>query len=87
MFSRPFNEELLWKGCIQRANYPDPVRKPPMELDQVNSLTGHRTKEILNIYKKVNASYELYSRKYWEGVEKRKKEYRQKNSICLYLDN
>jgi len=86
MLTKPFNKDLLWKSSIERANYPKPVRKPPMDLDQVCSLTGYRTKEMMNIYKKVDWSYKLYSKNYWEGVEIRKAVYRLKNSISLLLD-
>jgi hypothetical protein len=86
MLTKPFNKELLWKSSIEKANYPKPVRKPPMDLDQVCSLTGYRTKEMMNIYKKIDWSYKLYSKNYWEGVEIRKAVYRLKNSIRLQLD-
>jgi hypothetical protein len=75
--TRPFNEHLLWKGKIQRANYPKPARKPPMILPEINSLTGH----IINppdIHGEMNAAYATYSQQYWLGVEKRKMAYRER---------
>lgn len=74
--TRPFNEHLLWKGKIQRANYPKPVQKPPMILPEINSLTG-RVMNPPDYDKEMNEAYATYSRQYWLGVEERKRAYRE----------
>ena len=73
---RPFNEEFLWKGTIQRANYPKPFVRPDMDLPKINSLTGKPyAADYEYIYKKTDET----SRRYWEGVNKRKEIYRIEN--------
>jgi hypothetical protein len=74
--TQPFNEDLLWKGKMQLANYPPPMLQPPMNLPQVNSLTG-KPIFILDINTELNRSYATYSQKYWQGVEHRKRLYRE----------
>jgi hypothetical protein len=66
----PFNEHLLWKS---KANYPRSVAKPPMILPNINSLTG---KEINppDIHSEMNKAYAAYSRAYWLGVERRRRD-------------
>jgi hypothetical protein len=82
---RPFNEHLLWKGKIQKANYPklcDKNRKPPMILPEINSLTG----KVMNppdLNSEMNKSYATYSQKYWLDVEERKRIYRLVNSATV----
>jgi hypothetical protein len=73
--TRPLNEDLLWKGQIQLANYPPPLWQPPMNLPRINSLTG-KPIFILDIHTEMNRSYAAYSQKYWQGVEERKRAYR-----------
>jgi hypothetical protein len=71
----PFNEHLLWKGKIQKANYPKSIAKPRMILPEINWLTG----KVMNppdIHEEINEAYRLYSQKYWLGVEERKRIYR-----------
>lgn len=74
--TRPFNEHLLWKGKIQKANYPKPcLNKKPMILPEINSLTG----KVMNppdIHTDMNAAYARYSQGYWLSVEERKRAYR-----------
>ena len=82
--ARPFNEHLLWKGKIQQANYPKPVKKPPMILPEINSLTG----KVMNppdYNKEMNDAYATYSQQYWLGVEERKLAYRKRISEYLTL--
>lgn len=75
--TRPFNEHLLWKGKIQKANYPKPIRKPSMILPEINWLTGFPMNQP-DHNKDMNAAYATYSRQYWLGVEERKLAYRLK---------
>jgi hypothetical protein len=77
--TRPFNEHLLWKGKIQKANYPKPLLKPPMLLPEINWLTGH-VMNPPNIHREMNMAYATYSQKYWQGVEHRKQMYRLVNA-------
>lgn len=77
--TRPFNEHILWKGQIQKANYPNPLtqtQKPPMILPEINSLTG-KVMNPYDIHRDMNISYAIYSQAYWAGVEERKRKYRQ----------
>ena len=81
----PFNKENLWAGKIQKANYPPPVQKPDMDLIP---LTYHNGQQIVpgaeynRILKRfcdpdgLPKTYAEYSRKYWEGVELRKEQFR-----------
>jgi len=78
--TRPFNEHLLWKGKIQRANYPKPIAKPPMILPEINSLTGKEMNPP-NIHKDMNKLYAQYSQEYWQGVNQRKYLYRLANFV------
>ena len=73
--TRPLNEHLLWKGKIQLANYPKTVTKPPMNLPEINQLTGHLINPV-NYHEEMNRRYACYSRDYWWGVEQRKQLYR-----------
>ena len=75
--TRPFNEQILWKGAIQRANYPKTTRKPPMNLPEINWLTGYPMNQP-NHSKEMNVAYAAYSRQYWLGVEERKQAYRKR---------
>jgi len=73
--TRPFNEHLLWKGKVQLANYPAPSAKPPMILPKINSLTG-KVMDSLVKPGDLEKSYSDMSKKYWAGVEERKRAYR-----------
>ncbi len=74
MPQRPFNEENLWQGAIQRAGYPKAVLKPQMRLPEINPLTGKPTRN--NIHEAITESYAKYSENYWAGVAMRNRLYR-----------
>ena len=77
MHTKPLNEYHLWKGAIQKANYPAPVCKPDMRcFTKINSLTGTIIKGQEPIYKGLSEKYAFDSHLYWLGVEKRKQIYR-----------
>jgi hypothetical protein len=80
VLTRPFNEEYLWKGTIQIANYPEPSTKRPMILPIINLLTGYVTDPRIKP-DDMSKSYSIYSQKYWSDVEKRKRIYRENNRI------
>ena len=85
--TRPLNEHLLWKGAIQRAKYPKPSLKPPMVLPKINALTGKEMNPP-NIHEEMNRIYEAYSRRYWIGVEVRKRAYRiEQMKYCLDVEH
>ena len=67
--TRPLNEHLLWKGCIQKAGYPKPVEKPPMILPNINRITGKYMDP--DPHEQIVKSYEAWSQRYWEGVKRR----------------
>ena len=76
---RPFNEEMLWKGKIQKANYPEatPKPKPPMDLPKINTIVGGTIKDPRKpIWEGINDSYKSYSSDYWAGVRVRNLIYR-----------
>lgn len=90
---RALNEDFLWKGAIQRANYPPPYRRDDMDLPKINSLTGkpHPTND--SIHDEVCKRSFAISCEYWEGERKRREAYREKHRIidkraavdyCLY---
>ena len=60
--TKPLNEHLLWKGAIQRANYPKPVLKPNMILPEINTLTGR----VMNQENINDLSYAIISKNYWD---------------------
>lgn len=88
---KAFNEHLLWKGEIQKANYPEvkkwtlPIELPPL------SYYGRQVPIDGTEYKKIQykwcepdglvKSYNIYSAQYWKGVRERQKLYRLKESI------
>ena len=74
--TRPFNEHLLWKGKIQKANYTTPLAKPQMILPKINSLTG-KVMDSLVKPGDLEKSYSVISKKYWTSVEERKRAYRE----------
>ena len=75
---RPFNEEMLWKGKIQKANYPEKNPKPPMDLPKINTIVGGTIKDprAPPIWEGINDSYRSYSNDYWAGVKVRNLIYR-----------
>lgn len=79
MLTKPLNEHLLWRGDIQKANYPAPVCKPDMVgFTQINSLTGTIIKGQEPIYKGLAEKPAFESSLYWQGVNERKRLYRQR---------
>jgi len=73
---KPFNEHLLWKGTIQRSNYPIPIRKPNMILPKINTLIGG-TYDNEDIWENITKGYDVvYSKPYWERIKKIHTEYR-----------
>ena len=78
--TKPFNEAFLWKGTLQRANYPSPAMKPPMDIPGVNPLTGkpHPTNDALHDEQCLSAY--VMSQNYWAGERERRKAYREKNA-------
>ena len=77
MLLKPFNEEILWKGKIQRYNSNPPLNQPPMDLPKVNPLTGnYRPPTRPSISEEIEYRYSLYSAKYWQGVKERQRQYR-----------
>lgn len=84
MLTKPLNENILWKGEIQKACYRKPVIKQPMRgLTKINPLTGTIVHGQIHIADEIKLGWELKSKLYWEGVERRKMEYR-KNLNTLY---
>jgi len=79
-----------WKGKIQRANYPPPIRKPPMILPNVNRIVGGHKPESPSIHDQLNASYARYSAAYWKGVAARaraRKEEQQELALAAAVVN
>ena len=76
---RPFHEERLWKGEIQKAKYPAPTARPLMILPYTNWLTGIVVGPE-DLGAKMNGSYAAYSEEYWKGVRARAREYRIRHS-------
>jgi hypothetical protein len=66
--TKPRNVHLLWKGTIQRANYPKPEMKPDMILPEINTLTG-KVMNQENLHELMNASYAVMSKRYWDKVK------------------
>ena len=80
MRTKALNDEFLWKGTIQRANYPT-IQQPPMVLPKINSLTGipYPTKDT--IHDEICRKTHEMSSQYWEGEKKRRQAYREKHTI------
>ena len=72
----PFNPDALWKGKIQQARYPEPMRGPDFWLPKFNTLTGHLDNPP-NLTKENCAAYAAYSARYWAGVKQRRAAYRE----------
>jgi len=83
MRTKPFNEDFLWKGKLQRAEYASPVPKAPMNLPKINTHTGkpYPTKYSLHD-EQCLSGYEI-SKKYWTAEMKRREAYREKNRLSL----
>ena len=87
MLTKPFNPDRLWKSKIQSANYPKSFSKPSMFLLPLTyhngqyCIPGKEYNNMLKYYSHIDLdkTYSQYSEKYWEGVEKRKQEYREIN--------
>lgn len=88
MRTRALNEDILWKGRLQQANYSsyssqilkaDMILHPLKYHNGQDMITG---REHTNIQRKfcdrdgLAKSYEKISADYWEGVNKRKMLYR-----------
>jgi len=71
--------EIQWKDNLRKYNIHK--RKPAMVLPKVNTLTGRYVPDRPSIHDEINYRYSLYSKKYWEAVLKRQKEYRAKLGI------
>jgi hypothetical protein len=73
--TRALNEEFLWKGAIQRANYRR-LEQPQMDLPKFNTLTGRS--EYLNktVFDQICAKSAELSRDYWAGARARQEAYR-----------
>ena len=77
MLLKPFNEEILWKGKIQRYNSKPPLNQLPMIVPKINPLTGNYRPPVRpSISEEIEYNYSLYSAKYWEGVKERQRQYR-----------
>ena len=76
MLTKPFNEEALWKSCIQKANYPVPKRQPEFVFPETNWLTGIVKPTRPSLSEELAYNYSKYSESYWQGVKQRQREYR-----------
>lgn len=78
---RPFNDHTLWRGTLQRANYPLNPLKPSMILPKINNLVGGTIKDpsAPPIWEEVNQSYRNYSQSYWARVKGAHARYRIEN--------
>ena len=85
MLTAPFDPDAIWQGRIQRANYPKPAEGVPMNLLPLSYHGGQSIiygKEYTNMLKSycdpdgLVKGYNEYSRRYWAGVERRKREFR-----------
>ena len=81
MLTKPFNEDFLWKGKLQRAQYPPAPQKARMILPKYNTLTGkpYPTKYSLHDEQCLSA-YEI-SKNYWAGERKRRQVYREQYTL------
>lgn len=75
---KPFNEAFLWKGKIQRANYPNPTPKPPMDLPRINTVTGKPYPTKNSLHDEQCLSAYAISQNYWAGERQRRQAYREK---------
>ena len=79
MLTKPFNEHLLWKGEIQKSNYPKPICKPDFVVENTNWLTGVVIDRGV-VWRDIRKRYDAYSHSYWQGVNERKLRYRLENA-------
>jgi len=84
MLLKPLNEWTLWQGTIQREHYCEPIRKPPMILPEIRSTIGGTKPPAERIWDEITRSYDLQSKKYWEGVKERAREYRARKTTNPY---
>lgn len=77
----PLNKHLIWKSTIEKANYPQPVMKPPMVLPKINTIVGGHKEPVPSIHDQMNIDYQAYSTAYWQGVKMRQQLYRQNVNI------
>jgi hypothetical protein len=75
MRTKAFNEHMLWKGTIQRANYPV-LQQPPMDLPKFNTLTGKPHPSNDRIFDEICEKTTAMSREYWLGERLRREAYR-----------
>ena len=80
MRTKALNEDFLWKGTIQRANYRT-MQQPPMDLPKINSLTGKPYPTNDRIHDELCHKTHEMSCQYWEGEKKRRQAYREKHTI------
>jgi hypothetical protein len=78
---RALNEDFLWKGRIQRAEYAEPKPKPPMLLPEFNSLTGKACRTNDFIHDDICKRWNTISSDYWKGAKIRREAYREKHTI------
>jgi len=78
---RALNEDFLWKGRIQRAEYAEPKPKPPMLLPEFNSLTGKACRINDFIHDDICKRWNNISSDYWKGEKIRREAYREKHTI------
>jgi hypothetical protein len=78
MKTKAFNEDFLWKGAIQSANWPAPVQREPMDLPKINRLTGkpHPTNDM--IFDEICEKTAAMSSQYWFGERLRRAAYRER---------
>lgn len=74
MLTKPFNEDFLWKGKMQRAH--PPPTQPPMYLPKVNALTGKPYPTRYSLHDEQCLSAYKISMDYWAGERKRRQAYR-----------
>jgi hypothetical protein len=81
MKAKALNEDFLWKGKIQRARYPAPMQREPMDLPKYNTLTGTSHPENNTIHEKISKMSAMISRDYWFGERLRREAYRARMKI------
>lgn len=86
MRTKALNDEFLWKGTIQRANYPS-IQQPPMVLPKINSLTGKPYPTNDTIHDEICRKTHEMSCQYWEGEKKRRHAYREQHRIIDSCDD
>ena len=76
MRTKPFNEHALWRGKIQKANYPKPTEREPMDLPKYNTLTGKSSPTNDRLHDEICQKTVAMSREYWFGERLRREAYR-----------